>query len=186
MKKIIIILIIAIIIIKIVSFYQKQTNIVYKEYSRDDWKHWIDEDGDGQDTRQEVLIEESLIPVTFDQKGRVKSGKWHDPYTGKYFTNPSDLDVDHVVPLKYAHDSGGHKWSAEKKMAFANELDDKNHLIAVSKSANRSKGSKSPLEWLPTNEEFIPEYISIWISIKEKWGLDISKEFYKLTNTYKY
>ncbi len=181
MKKLIGVFIFMTILAIILYFVSLQTNIV--EYSRDDWKHWIDEDGDGQDTRQEVLIEESLIPVVFDERGRVVSGKWYDPYTGKYFTNPSDLDVDHVVPLKYAHDAGGYKWSSEKKQAFANELDDKNHLIAVSKSANRSKGSKSPLEWLPPNEDYRCEYIHIWISIKEKWQLEPNKDIYNLTNT---
>ncbi len=184
MKKIIAIFIIMSIIIAIIYAYLSLTTMqtTIAEYDRNDWKHWIDEDGDGQDTRQEVLIEESLIPVTFNEKGRVESGKWLDPYTGKYFTDPSDLDVDHVVPLKYAHDTGGHKWSKEKKMAFANELDDKNHLIAVSKSANRQKGSKSPLEWLPSNEDYICEYINIWISIKEKWNLEPNKDIYDLTN----
>lgn len=181
MKKTIAVLIIMSVLIAIIYFYFSQASIT--EYDRDEWKHWIDEDKDGQDTRQEVLIEESLIPVTFNEKGRVQSGKWYCAFTGKYFTNPSDLDVDHVVPLKYAHDNGGYKWNAEKKMAFANELEDKDHLIAVSKSANRQKGSKSPLEWLPSNEEYICEYICIWISIKEKWSLKPNKDIYNLTNT---
>lgn len=153
------------------------------KYNRKDWKHWIDEDGDGQDTRQEVLIEESLIPVIFNKNGKVQYGMWLCLFTGQYFTNSSQLDIDHVVPLKHAHDSGGYKWSAERKMAFANELDDPNHLIAVSKSANRSKGSKSPLEWLPPNEDFWCEYISIWISIKDKWELEINPNIYNLTNS---
>jgi len=114
------------------------------KYDRDNWEHWIDEDTDGQDTRQEVLIEESLIPVTFNDKGKVISGKWFDLYTAQYFTDPSDLDIDHFIPLKNAYDSGGNKWTSKQKQDFANDLDDENHLIAVSKSANRSKGSKSP------------------------------------------
>ena len=48
------------------------------EYDRDDWKHWVDEDGDCQDARQEVLVEESLDQVTFetDRQCRVEAGRW--------------------------------------------------------------------------------------------------------------
>jgi len=44
--------------------------------NRDDWKHWIDADGDCQDIRQEVLVEESLEEVTFESSGhcRVATG----------------------------------------------------------------------------------------------------------------
>ena len=72
--------------------------IVQQEYRRDQWG-WIDEDGDGQNTRIEVLIAESEIPVTFtnNESTKVASGQWTDPYTGKIFTDPSDLDIDHIA-----------------------------------------------------------------------------------------
>ena len=75
------------------------------EYARSDWRHWIDEDGDCQDARQEVLIEESLTPVTFetDRECRVASGRWYGAFTGVYTGDPGDLDIDHMVPLKNAH-----------------------------------------------------------------------------------
>ena len=105
-------------IIIILALYYYYENI-YKndlggEYDRDDWGGWIDEDGDGLNTRHEVLAEESLIkPVISNNK--VISGKWFDKYTGKYFTNPSDLDIDHLVPLKNAYISGASNWSKKKK-----------------------------------------------------------------------
>ena len=68
-------------------------------YSRKNWQHWIDEDKDGQDTRQEVLISESLIAPTLRSDGKkVLAGSWHDPYTDSLFTKPSDLDTS--VALK--------------------------------------------------------------------------------------
>lgn len=146
------------------------------EYDRSDWRHWIDADKDCQDTRQEVLIEESKIPVTFkDERGcKVASGEWEDPYTGRVFTDPSILDVDHMVALKDAHDSGGYAWDAERKKAFANDLSNPNHLIAVYRSANRSKGSRGPDEWLPTNAAYRCEYIKQWSTVKTKWNLTMS------------
>ena len=79
------------------------------EYSRSQWKHWIDEDGDCQDARQETLIQESLVEVTFEsgKKCRVAMGRWYGVFTGTYIEAPEDLDIDHLVPLKNAHESGG-------------------------------------------------------------------------------
>ena len=68
-------------------------------YDRNDYPHWIDVDGDGQNTREEVLIRDSQIPVTFDSEGKVDAGLWVCPYTGRVSTNPSKLDVDHLVAL---------------------------------------------------------------------------------------
>ena len=72
-------------------------------YDRTQFGRWIDADGDCQNTRQEALIEERRIPVTFKttRQCEVRFGKWHDDaYTGRVFIDPSMLHVDHVVPLK--------------------------------------------------------------------------------------
>ena len=147
------------------------------QYSRTDYKHWIDTDKDCQNTRQEVLIAESLEEVMLDKKGcEVVKGKWHDPYTDKYFTNPSDLDIDHFVPLGEVDRSGGHEWSKTKKMEYANDLDDSETLIAVDKSANRSKGDKDPSDWLPPNKKFQCDYIKTWQKVKKQWKLNMDKK----------
>lgn len=146
-------------------------------YFRTDYKHWIDADKDCQNTRQEVLIVESLEKVTLDKKScEVVKGKWYDPYTNKYFTNPNDLDVDHFVPLGEVDRSGGHEWPKDKKMKYANDLDDPEVLIAVDKSANRSKGDKDPSNWLPSNKKFQCEYIKTWQKIKKQWVLEMDKK----------
>lgn len=144
------------------------------EYSRGEFSGWIDADKDCQDTRNEVLIEESLIPVVLDKKGCVVlSGMWHDPYTGKIFYDPKKLDIDHMVPLREAWYSGAYKWSKEQRVEYANYLNDKDHLIAVSKSANRSKGAKDPSAWMPPNLAYWQEYMFVWGKIKKEWELEI-------------
>ena len=143
------------------------------EYNRDDWNHWIDENSDCQNTRHEVLIEESQETVTYtsDTFCSVSTGKWYGFYTGQYYYNASDLDIDHFIPLKNAHQSGGYNWSTAKKEEFANYRLDPDNLIAVNLSANRSKGAKGPDEWKPSNTDYWCEYAYDWIRIKDYWNL---------------
>ena len=147
------------------------------EYDRDDWKHWTDADGDCQDARQEVLVEESLDEVTFetDQLCRVESGRWFGAFTGVYVEDPGDLDIDHLVPLKNAHLSGGWRWDPAKKEEYANYLQEEDHLIAVTAGANRSKGAKGPEEWGPPNPEYWCQYATDWTEVKARWGLTMTK-----------
>ena len=141
-----------------------------------EWKHWIDADGDCQDARQEVLIEESLEPVTFetDRKCRVKGGQWWAPHLGHHLGNPSHIDVDHHVPLKNAHLSGGWAWSPAEKERCANYLGEENHLVAISSRHNRSKGTRGPEEWAPPDNTLWCDYASDWAEIKERWELTIT------------
>ena len=143
------------------------------DYDRADWRHWIDTDGDCQDARQEVLIAESRSAVVYEagDQCRVESGDWFGVYTGESFTDPGDLDVDHMVPLANAHRSGGWAWSKERKTDYANDLSYADHLIAVQASANRQKGSKGPEEWKPPRREYWCEYATDWVTIKQDWGL---------------
>ncbi len=141
-------------------------------YDREDWGSWADADGDCINTRHEVLILESLIEVEMDPSGcKVVSGRWFDPFLGTSITDPSLIDIDHFVPLCNAHASGGWAWSAATKNDYYNDLSDPLHLIAVSASANRSKGSRGPEEWMPPDSNYWCSYAHTWTSIKARWGL---------------
>ena len=142
-------------------------------YNRAEWRHWTDEDRDCQDARQEVLIEESEGPVIYEdsRKCKVISGKWKGLYTGEEFNDPSDLDIDHMVPLANAHASGAWAWNDEKKSEYANDLSYERHLIAVDDSTNQSKGKKGPEEWKPPDQGHWCKYAIDWITIKNTWGL---------------
>ena len=143
------------------------------KYERDEYlPRWADADRDCQNTRHEVLIAESLEPVTLDARGcKVIAGRWYDLYSGQYYTDPSKLDIDHMVPLKEAHVSGAASWPREKKRAFANDLELEEALIAVSASQNRSKGSDDPASWLPADASARCAYVLHWVAVKDKWGL---------------
>ena len=142
-------------------------------YSRDDWKHWTDADRDCQNTRAEVLILESAAAPSFatDKQCRVTGGQWDGPYTGATFTDASDLDIDHLVPLKNAHLSGGWQWDPARKEDYANSMAADNHLVAVEKYANRAKGARGPEEWQPPDATYHCLYARDWTSVKAAWGL---------------
>jgi len=145
-------------------------------YIREEWgPGWIDEDYNCISTRHEVLIEESFEEVALDERGcKVIEGKWYDYYLNKFVDDPSGLDIDHMVPLHNAHVSGASLWPLETKINFYNDLNDPQHLIAVSSSANRSKGSRGPEVWRPENQDYWCQYAYSWIEIKARWNLSVS------------
>ena len=151
----------------------KEVGTSIPTYDRDDWSHWSDDDGDCQNIRHEVLQDETQEAVIFTTSSNcyVATGKWYGVYTGEYYYSASELHVDHFVPLKNAHDSGGYEWSLEKKKEYANYLEDPDHLIAVQSGANRSKGARGPEDWKPVNTEYWCQYAYDWIRIKHTWGL---------------
>lgn len=148
-------------------------------YDRDDYHSgWRDRDGDCQDTRDEVLVRQSRESVTFksSRECEVVSGHWYDPYSGKQFQDPSKLDIEHLVPLAEVHQSGGNEWSSKRKHSYANDLKRHSHtLIAVSLSENRSKGSRGPSEWMPSNESYHCDYLRQWTAVKDEWDLSMDR-----------
>jgi len=138
-------------------------------YNRSAFKHWIDDDRDGCNTRAEVLIEEAIIKPKIGPKCKLTGGKWLSAYDGKIITNASQLDVDHMVPLAEAWRSGAWQWTSAQRQAYANDLDNPEALIAVTLSTNRSKGDRDPALWMPLKDQCV--YVQNWVSIKSKYSL---------------
>jgi hypothetical protein len=101
----------------------------------------------------------------------ILSGKWVSAYDNKNVTKASTLDIDHMVPLKEAWESGAASWTDAERESFANDLGFAGSLIAVSASTNRSKGDKDPANWLPSNKALTCPYAISWIQVKYRWSL---------------
>lgn len=147
-------------------------------YDRNDYKYnffgWEDDDNNCLNTRHEILKSKSLEPPVLSSNGcTVLMGLWHDPYTNRMIENPKEVDIDHIVPLKEAHQSGAHAWDKTLKVEFTNDFYKSRNLIPVWNSINRSKGPLEPHQWLPPNSDFHCEYINRWVYTKWTWGLSM-------------
>jgi len=139
------------------------------DYDRDDWPHW-EYVGDGCDAREWVLRESAEDMVRTKGACTIGNGRWTSSYDGEVVTDPSDLDIDHMVPLAEAHASGGHSWTEERRTEFANDV---RFLLPVTASSNRSKGDQDPAEWLP--EQGICTYLAQYVATKAEYALTVDQ-----------
>jgi hypothetical protein len=152
-------------------------------YDRDLFPHWIDADSDGCDTRKEVLIAEATTKPTVGSGCSLSGGRWYSYYNNAYYTLTSDLDIDHMVPLAEAWDSGARSWTTSRRRSFANDLGDSRSLVAVKDSVNQSKGDKDPAEWMPSYSGATCRYVREWVAVKIRWRLTVnSAEKTRLTS----
>ncbi|MFM7826664.1 MAG: HNH endonuclease family protein [Acidimicrobiaceae bacterium] len=153
-------------------------------YRRSLFVHWSDLDGNGCDTREDVLKRDSISKPQVDPyRCYVVAGDWYSKYDGKTLSDRSDVDIDHVVALKEAWDSGAWAWSMSQRQAFANDLTDRRTLIAVTDRVNASKSDKDPSNWMPPLKSYWCTYLSDWISVKARWGLSMDQsEFGRIKN----
>ena len=140
-------------------------------YSRDLFPHWIDADGDGCSTRNEVLIAEADDPVTVGSGCSLSGGRWFSYYDRLSWTNPSDVDIDHMVPLAEAWDSGARTWTTSVRQSYANDLGDSRSLVGVTDNVNQEKGDQDPREWMPTYDKC--RYLREWVAVKHLWRLTV-------------
>ena len=152
-------------------------------YDRDLFNLWIDADGDGCNTRYEVLIEEATTKPAVGSGCTLTGGKWSSYYDGATWTDPADLDIDHMVPLAEAWDSGARTWTAAQRQSYANDLGDARPLAAVTDNVNQSKSDQDPAEWMPSVTSVACRYITEWTATKTRWALTVdTAEKSKLTS----
>ncbi len=153
-------------------------------YKRNLFIHWADLDGNGCDTREEVLMRDSLSKPQVDPyRCYVVAGDWASPYDGKNLSDRGDVDIDHVVALKEAWDSGAWAWSESQRKAYANDMTDRRTLIAVTDRVNMSKSDKDPSNWMPPLRSYWCTYLGDWISVKARWSLSMDQsEFGRISN----
>ncbi len=148
-------------------------------YSRERFRHWSKASDFGWDppqascnAREAALIRDGE-DVKVGSGCKVTSGTWFDPYTARTYTDPSDIDTDHVVPLANAWRSGASSWNDEQRERYANDPD---VLLSVEDNANQAKGDKGPEAWKPPNEEEWCDYAERWIQIKAKYALSVNEQ----------
>jgi hypothetical protein len=141
-------------------------------YSRDKFPHWrrVDENCDVRD----AVLKRDGTGVEATATCKITKGTWKSVYDGKTFTDPQDVDIDHMVPLANAWRSGADKWTDEQRTEFANDLT-RPQLMAVSAASNRSKGDQDPSQWKPPQRSYWCEYARRWVAVKSFWGLTVTE-----------
>ena len=108
-------------------------------------------------------------------KCKVVAGDWVSPYDGARWSSPTDVDIDHVVALKEAWDSGAWAWSSATRKAYANDTSDRRTLLAVTDNVNQQKSDKDPSNWVPPLKSNLCTYLGNWISVKARWNLSMDQ-----------
>lgn len=142
-------------------------------YDRSAFRHWVDADRDGCTTRAEVLKRDATTAPQQAARCALSGGSWHSWYDETTIDGPRGIDIDHMVPLAEAWDSGASSWTAARREAFANDLGDVRALQAVSARSNRSKADRDPAEWMPPADSATCRYVADWAAIKHRWQLNV-------------
>lgn len=157
----------------------------HPDYDRDEFgAGWLDTDGNGCDTRNDILARDLTQVKRADDRCTVLTGTLHDSYTEKTISfvrgaaTSAAVQIDHIVPLSLAWRNGAWSWSDEKREAFAN---DPINLLAVDGPTNGSKSDKSISEWLPPKVGAHCTYVAMYVSVHEKYDLAMSDADKKAT-----
>lgn len=127
----------------------------------------------GCDSRN-IILNRDMEDVVVDESCYVTKGILHDPYTGHVITfargtdTSDDVQIDHVVALSNAWQTGAQQLTREKRIELAN---DPLELLAVDGPTNQAKGDGDAATWLPPNKAFRCQYVARQIAVKAKYTL---------------
>jgi hypothetical protein len=139
---------------------------------------WQDVDRNGCDTRNDVLArdlaERTVRPNTHGCV--VLAGTFVDPYTGRRLAfdkaRPTAVQIDHVVALSDAWQTGAQLWSSDRRLAFAN---DPRNLQATDGPINQQKGDSDAASWLPPNKTYRCTYAARQVQVKASYELWVTR-----------
>jgi hypothetical protein len=139
-----------------------------ESFSAADYPHWTMVSA-SCDSRESIL---KSVGFKTDSTCRPITGStsYTSPYDGKKTDDPSELDIDHIIPLVYANNHGASSWSKEQKTAFANDV---SQLVAVSSDSANKKGDNGPSGWLPQSD-YQCTYASDWVNTAIKYHISVT------------
>lgn len=146
-------------------------------YARSQFPHWSDPDRNGCDARNDTL-KRDLTNISYKAGTRdckVIAGQLLDPFSGKVITFSATkvvIDIDHVVALSNAWQTGAAYFDKSKRSQIAN---DPLNLLAVDSKLNRQKGDGDAATWLPPSKAFRCEYVARQVAVKAKYGLWVTQ-----------
>ena len=141
------------------------------KYERDLFPTW--DTITGTCNTREYVLKRDGSGVTVGSDCYPTAGSWTSPYDGRAWTAASDLDIDHMVPVKNAWVSGAKAWTTAKRRDFANDVV-RPQLWAVTDSSNRAKSDRSPDAWKPELASFHCTYARAWVAVKSYWVLSVT------------
>lgn len=138
---------------------------------------WSDVDGNGCDTRNDILSRD-LSETVVDDRCRVLSGVLHSPYTGdevrfsRGVDTSAEVQIDHVVALQNAWITGAQQLDDVTRTRLAN---DPLNLVAADGASNQQKSASDAASWLPKNTAFRCDYVARQIGVKTSYGLWVTR-----------
>ncbi|TQM78168.1 hypothetical protein FHX81_0424 [Saccharothrix saharensis] len=142
-------------------------------YHHDAFKHWVDTDRDGCSTRAEVLLEEVVEPPQVTGRCTLTGGRWYSFYDDTHVDDAHGLDIDYMVALAEAWDSGARDWTAQRREDYANDLAELDALWAVTARSNRGKADQDPRQWMPPHQPAACCYLTAWVTVKTRRQLTV-------------